>query len=110
MDKLLDAEALARIARMLASDVDPTAYAVSSSRLIALIQEGPGSERLKLALINHLARTVIQGKATASCVEIGYVFAEFQKKNPDPELNAIFQNINDLDKLPYVTADGKPVS
>ena len=91
--------------------VDLEGYEVSAERLYQVIRESPGSRRLKRRLLSYLERSVIQGRPNVKCVWLGVAMANFAESlvGEDEALIAIGDNISDLDKLPYVIADGKPV-
>jgi hypothetical protein len=104
-----------RVAAALAQDVDLMAYEVSATRLRQVIRDSPGNDELKRKLIAYLNRRVIKGRATAKCVLLGVAMARFAETTPmalgdDEDLIAIGHNLVDLNKLPYVIANGRPVS
>jgi hypothetical protein len=105
-----------RVAAALAQgDIDPLAYEVSAPRLRQVIRESPGNDALKRKLIAYLNRQVIKGRATAKCLLVGIALSNFAETTPmafgdDEDLIAISHNLADLDKLPYVIANGRPVS
>jgi hypothetical protein len=101
---------MGRVNRVLAEDIDPMAYEVSATRLRQVIRESPGSDALKRRLIAYLNRRVIKGRATAKCVLVGVAVSKFAETTDDEDLIAISHNLVDLNKLPYVIANGKRVS
>jgi hypothetical protein len=101
---------MGRVSRALASGVDMTAYEVSATRLRQVIRESPGNDALKRRLIAYLNRRVIKGRATVKCLLLGVAMAEFAETTDDEDFIAIGHNVVDLDKLPYVIANGRPVS
>jgi hypothetical protein len=101
---------MGRVGRALASGIDMTAYEVSATRLRQVIRESPGNDALKRQLIAYLNRRVIKGRATAKCLLLGAAMAEFAETTDDEDLIAIHRNLVDLNKLPYVIANGRRVS
>jgi hypothetical protein len=99
-----------RIEAAMAQGINPLAYECSSTKLRQVIRESPGSEELKRKLIAFLNRRVIKGRGTAKCVLVGIALSNFAETTDDPDLIAIGHNLVDLDKLPYVIANGRPVS
>jgi hypothetical protein len=95
---------------MLESGVDPHAYAVSAAKLRQVIRDGPGSDALKRRLLNYLARKVVKGGTTANCLLLGMALAEFAEKTDDEDIIPINDRLRDLNNLPYVIANGRPVS
>ena len=100
----------ARVSAALQQEIDPMAYEVSATRLRQVIRESPGSDELKRRLIAHLNRRVIKGRATAKCVLVGVALSRFAETTDDDDLIAISHNLVDLNKLPYVIANGRAVS
>jgi hypothetical protein len=99
-----------RIDAALNAGIDPRAYEVSATRLRQVIRESPGSDALKRKLIAYLNRRVIKGRATAKCLLVGIALSNFAEATDDEDLVAISHNLVDLNKLPYVIANGRPVS
>lgn len=99
-----------RLDALLKSDVDPYSYTVSAARLRQVIRESPGNDALKRKLLTYLERKVIKGKTTAGCVQLGSALAEFTERTDDEDIIAICHRVNDLDNLPYVSANGRLVS
>ena len=98
---------MGRVTRALASGVDMTAYEVSATRLRQVIRESPGNDELKRRLIAYLNRRVIKERLTVQCVRLGVAMANFAETTDDEDLIAIGHSINDLNKLPYVIANGR---
>ena len=93
-----------------AAELDFLAYEVSATKLRQVIREGPGSDALKRRLIAYLNRRVIKDRATVKCVLLGVAMAAFAETTDDEDLIAISHNLVDLNKLPYVIANGQRVS
>jgi hypothetical protein len=93
-----------------AQGIDLMAYEVSATRLRQVIRNGPGSDQLKRKLLSFLNRRVIKGRATVKCVLLGVAMAEFAETTDDEDLIRISHNVDDLDQLPYVIANGRRVS
>jgi hypothetical protein len=101
---------IGRVNAALAQDVDFLGYEVSATKLRQVIRDGPGSNELKRRLIGYLNRRVIKGRPTVKCVLLGVAMSRFAETTDDEDLIAISYDINDLNKLPYVIANGQPVS
>jgi hypothetical protein len=101
---------MGRVGAALVSGIDPMAYEVSATRLRQVIRESPGSDELKRKLIGYLNRRVIKGRATAKCVLVGVALSKFAETADDEDLIAISHNLVDLNKLPYVIANGRRVN
>jgi hypothetical protein len=101
---------MGRLKRLLAEDVDMFAYEVSATRLRQVVRESPGSDELKRRLIAFLNRRVIKGRARVKCVLLGHAMSQFAETTDDEDLIVISRNLCDLNKLPYVIANGRPVS
>lgn len=101
---------MGRISRVLAEDIDPLAYEVSAARLRQVIRESPGGDELKRRLIAFLNRRVIKRRATVKCVLLGVALSQFAETTDDEDLIVISRNLADLNKLPYVIANGRLVS
>jgi hypothetical protein len=99
-----------RIEKAMAQGINPLAYEVSATRLRQVIRESPGNDALKRRLIAFLNRRVIKGRPTAKCMLVGIALSHFAETTDDPDLVAISHNLVDLNKLPYVIANGRPVS
>jgi hypothetical protein len=100
-----------RISRVLADDeIDPMAYEVSATKLRQVIRESPGSDELKRRLIVFLNRRVIKGRATVKCLLLGIAMSKFAETTDDEDFIAIGHHVVDLNKLPYVIANGRRVS
>jgi hypothetical protein len=102
MDKRIDA--------LLRSNPDLRAYAVSSARLRDVIRESAANDKLKRQVITFLERRVIKGRATVHPTLLGMAVAEFTEKTDDEDILVIANDLNNLNKLPLIIANGRSVS
>lgn len=95
----------------LASGIDPMGYEVSAAKLRQLVQESPpDNDRLKRKLLTYLERRVIKGRTTVKCVLLGSAVADFAERTDDEDIIPIAKYLNNLDRMPYVVANGRLIS